>query len=52
MYDLETVLSEDVHVCCVVGNVKMTAAHQDRDQAKLLATQRVLAEINRKLSLE
>ena len=52
MYDLEAVLSEDVHVCCVVGSVKMTAAHQDRDQARLLATQRVLAEINRKLSMD
>ena len=52
MYDLELVLSEAVHVCCVVGPVKMTAAHQDRDKAKILATQRVLQEINRKLSME
>ena len=52
MYDLEAVLSEDVHVCCVVGSLKMTAAHRDREEAKLLATQRVLAEINRKLSMD
>ena len=52
VYDLELVLSEAVHVCCVVGPVKMTAAHQDRDKAKILATKRVLQEINRKLSME
>ena len=52
MYDLEQVLSEAVHVCCMVGPVKMSAGHQDREQAKVLATQRVLAEINRKLAME
>ena len=52
VYDLEQVLSEDVHVCCMVGPVKMTAAHEDRDQAKILATQRVLREINKQISKE
>ena len=52
VYDLEQVLSEAVHVCCMVGPVKMTAAHQDRGQAKLLATQRVLHEINKQISME